>query len=93
MTAGLWRLLEEAEPDNVRPAHPEAQVQGRGATVFSLSVTAPNSAWSLEADGENAPVGKKGRKSGRGQKGSRSGSHKRKGGDYVYSSDSEYEGY
>lgn len=62
--------------------------------LFSRSsVTAPNSAWSLEADGENAPVGKKGRKSGRGQKGSRSGSHKRKGGDYVYSSDSEYEGY
>ncbi len=60
--------------------------------LFSRSsVTAPNSTWSLEGEGDNTAPSKKGRKS-RGQKSS-SRSHKRKGNDYVYSSDSEYEGY
>ena len=61
--------------------------------LFSRSsVTAPNSTWSLEAEADNTAPSKKGRKSG-GRKSRGSRSHKRKGNDYVYSSDSEYEGY
>jgi hypothetical protein len=61
--------------------------------LFSRSsVTAPNSTWSLEGDADAGPPSKKGGR-GRGGRQKRGTSHKRKGNDYVYSSDSEYEGY
>lgn len=87
---GFENYLKKQNPTTSSQRNQKRKFKEEERLFSRSSVTAPNSTWSLEADADNAPPSKKGRKGSRQKRG---GSHKRKGNDYVYSSDSEYEGY
>ena len=87
---GFENYLKKQNPTTSGQRNQKRKFKEQERLFSRSSVTAPNSTWSLEGEADSAPSSKKGRKGGR-KSGSRS--HKRKGNDYVYSSDSEYEGY
>lgn len=87
---GFENYLKKQNPATSGQRNQKRKFKEQERLFSRSSVTAPNSTWSVEDVAANAPSSKKGRKAGRK---SSSRSHKRKGNDYVYSSDSDYEGY